>query len=114
MSRISINHDSRTPRPKPCPVAQSAPPPQSLPPKSHEPDTAAIEKVADEIVEILFVTGFGEQGDRLRLVQVLRSHRRRTAERDLGGWCRASVKQIVLDKLRLLKTQGQASTERTV
>ncbi|MGE3278055.1 MAG: hypothetical protein AB7O67_23330 [Vicinamibacterales bacterium] len=51
------------------------------------------ERIADAVVSRLFVNGMGEQADRLVLT-VDRPYR------DLGGWCRGAVRDVVIDALR--------------
>lgn len=50
------------------------------------------EAQADAIVERLFVNGFGDRADRLVLEGL--------GKRDLGGWCRGAVRDVILDVLR--------------
>lgn len=53
-----------------------------------------LNEIADRVVVLLFVNGFGEHADRLVMKKSKQEHG------DLGGWSRDAVKTVILEVLR--------------
>lgn len=53
-----------------------------------------LNEIADRVVVLLFVNGFGEHADRLVMKKSKQEHG------DLGGWSRDAVKTVMLEVLR--------------
>ena len=60
----------------------------------HASQAGAEAEIADRVVVLLFVNGFGEHADRLVMKKSKQEHG------DLGGWSRDAVKTVILEVLR--------------
>jgi hypothetical protein len=77
-----------------CPRHQ-APQCEPEPPKTWSLERAQkLNEIADRVVVLLFVNGFGEHADRLVMKKSKQEHG------DLGGWSRDAVKTVILEVLR--------------